>query len=106
MNNEINEIKPLADFSDYGDAAKRTPYDWSLVSWAGVLDCRFGIEIVRVAPHNGTLRIFDLENDDKLLVETETKISYDAKFGPDHYEVMCWQDEAADWVDNNIYNKE
>ena len=89
---------PESDFSDYKDVSKETPHP-PTVAWANVLDCRYGIEVVRTREYEGMFRIYDLDDNNKLLHEQETKISYDAKFGPDVNDVMDWQDIGIQVID-------
>ena len=94
MNLEI----PDTDFGNYKDISEPTQYPLS-VAWAGVLDCRYGIEVKRVEPYKGKLCIYDLENNKKLIHSRDTSISFDAKFGPDGNDVEMWQDIGVEVVD-------
>lgn len=98
---------PLATY----DIEKNTEpvYDVNQVVWAAILDKRFKIEVQRktelkedgtIYTHLGTLLVFDSVNDDVIILEKETPISYGALFGPDIDDLNTWQNEACNAVDS------
>ena len=72
--------------------------------WAGLLDLRYKIEVVRKEEENyrGDFLIFDGQANDALIHEEEVGVSYGAAFGPDAMDVAQWQDRAATIVDSKV----
>ena len=98
-----DEIKILSDYKDYKDNTKVTPKGEGVV-WAGVIDCRYAIEVQRTTPYNGLYIIYDLD-DNKVIYTENVSVSYDAKFGPDINDVNVWQEKACGVVDSLIDNE-
>lgn len=96
----MNDI-PKSDFSEYKDNTKATKYPTNDVAWAGVLDCIYGIEIVRDRPYYGIFKIFNLDNKELIYVEKDVAISFDAKFGPDVLDIHEWQEKGLEIIDNS-----
>jgi hypothetical protein len=67
--------------------------------WAQVLDKRYCTEVIRTRPYYGDLRIFDSQDDYKLIYNEEVVLSFDAKFGPDVSDTYKWCDQVAEFVD-------
>lgn len=71
------------------------------VVWFSRLDGRYLVEVVRDEEdgNSGFLRVFDHENDDKLLLNNRTGLSYGAAFGPDVADVAAWQEAVIRAID-------
>lgn len=67
--------------------------------WSDKLDGKYDITVERIAEGLGKLR---LSEGDTVIRETEVPLMYDAIFGPDHSDVMDWQNWAIDIVDNQL----
>jgi hypothetical protein len=98
---DTNPRLPLADYSEYKDPNASVVVDRSLLVWASVCDCRFGIEIQRTEdPYAGVLCIFDLDNGEALLHSENVTVAFGAPFGPDAADVASWQDKGVEFIDN------
>lgn len=101
----MSAVKPISDFSYYKDKSIATPLGENVV-WANVLDLRYAIEVVRSKPYYGSFRIFDIEDQNKLIHEEEVVIAFNAQMGPpDVSDTELWSDMGIDFIDNKL-NKE
>lgn len=69
------------------------PFTDTVVWWTR-LDNRYLIEAVRTDDSHGQLRVFDHDNDDRLLLDESVGFAYAAMFGPDVDDVAAWTDRA------------
>lgn len=67
--------------------------------WAALLDKRYKMEVIRELSGTGTFVIYDSEQQDSLIHEETTKLSYSAVFGPDMMDVYRWQERGCEIVD-------
>ena len=66
------------------------------VAWESELDERYVVKVVRLAPYQGQLQIWD---GSELLHAEPVGLSYDALFGPDVGDVHQWQELAVRFID-------
>ncbi len=67
-----------------------------MIIWEGVLDEKYTVRVSRTEPYRGKLEVLE---GDKLLMESDVSLSYDAKFGPDVGDVAEWEIAAMDFID-------
>ena len=67
--------------------------------YKATLDNRFRLEVLRTTDREGTLRLFDTKDNDKLLLEKDVDLMYGAIFGPDVCDVNYWQELTVEFVD-------
>jgi hypothetical protein len=72
------------------------PQQDDLTVWSSVLDGRFTIKVIWIAPYRGKLTIAD---EVTVLYREPVTLSYNAQFGPDVDDVLSWQDSAIAFVD-------
>ena len=96
----MNNILPESDFSNYKDDLNTPSRPPNEIAWAGVLDHRYGLEVKRIEPYKGLLCIFDLDDNNKLMYNAEVRISFDARFGADAFDVAEWQNISINIIDN------
>ena len=64
--------------------------------WESELDERYVVKVVRLAPYQGQLQIWD---GGEVLHTEPVSLSYDALFGPDVGDVYQWQELAVRFID-------
>jgi hypothetical protein len=79
-------------------------YDTSLVAFACIVDKRYKLEIQRINKldsdgYYGNFVVFDGCDNDKIILDKPTEISYAARFGADMMDVARWQMEACEVID-------
>lgn len=79
--------------------------DMEDVIWESVLDdtYTYTCRVTRSGEYTGTLRIWV---DDRVIMEKEISLSYDAMFGPDAADVNDWMMTCADYVDEWVVDSE
>ena len=72
------------------------------IVWKDQVDKKYDVYVERVEPYKGELVI---KEGDKELTHKFVTIAYDAKFGPDHGDVIQWQLDCIDFIDNTLNKK-
>ena len=67
-----------------------------LTVWSSMLDGRFIVKVIWIAPYRGELTIADGA---AVLYQEPVSLSYNAQFGPDVDDVCSWQESAIAFVD-------
>lgn len=89
---------PLAK---YNILENKVNYDQTdSIVWAGVLDKRFKIEVVRTDGYKANISIYDSEHNDIEIHTEQVGLAYGAMFGPDVEDVAQWQNLACKVVDS------
>ena len=91
----MTNIIPVSDFTP--ESMNETKRNHAV--WAQVLDKRYCTEVIRTRPYYGDLRIFDSQDDYKLIYNEEVVLSFDAKFGPDVSDAYNWEKQVIEFVD-------
>lgn len=88
-------MEPL---SNWDDEKSKNPK----VVWWGKLDERYLVEVVRINLERATLFIFDHKDQNRLLHQEDTLLSFGAVFGPDINDVKRWEDRVIEVVDMGV----
>jgi hypothetical protein len=70
-----------------------------LIAWQAQFDYLYEVIVYRTEPYKGRLVVKNIRTEEVLLDE-ETNISFDARFGADYEDVQIWQQKAISVVDN------
>lgn len=60
----------------------------------------WAVKVVRIAPYQGKLTVTHVALD-KMILETEVGLAYDAVFGPDVADVAMWQESCIEAIDGS-----
>lgn len=71
--------------------------------WKDKLDSKYDIVVTRTKPYKGLLRVSE---GDTILLEEEVLLSYDAKFGPDAFDIEDWQNRVIKFIDSKPEREE
>ena len=82
--------KPRSDFRYYKSKTGKVLYQGEVV-WASVIDCRYGVEIVRQSEYTGKLCVFDLDSTSKLICCEDIHIPYDNHLGFTQDDTDYWE---------------
>lgn len=65
--------------------------------WENILDDRYEVFVERTEPYKG---ILIMKEDGEELLREDTSIGFDAKFGPDFADVLCWENRCVKFIDS------
>lgn len=60
----------------------------------------WAVKVVRTAPYQGKMTVTHVALD-KVVLETEVGLAYDAVFGPDVADVAMWQESCIEAIDGS-----
>jgi hypothetical protein len=69
------------------------------VIWKNQIDKIYDIIVYRTEPYKGNIVITDSRNQNVLL-DDQTSVSFDARFGPDYADVQEWMKKGLEVVDS------
>ena len=96
-------MKPQSSFGKYKVRSMR-PIPYGDAVWCTILNRQYGVEVVRLKPFEGELRVFDLDNKKTLVHQSSVGISYDDAFGAISYDSKYWHKISVQIVEG--FNKE
>jgi hypothetical protein len=64
--------------------------------WESKLDDKYLCRVTRTEPYVGLLEIIEGE---EVVLSESVPLSYDAKFGPDVFDLSEWQDRCVEFID-------
>lgn len=68
------------------------------VVWSDLIGDRYIIEVIRVKPYFGFLKIFDIEEDLNKIFEEAVSIEADGIFGTYINDIVAWENRSLDWL--------
>lgn len=71
-----------------------------MIIWEAKLDEVYDCKVTRIGAYKGRLTVIDLF--DKVLLDEEVGLMYDAQFGPDISDVALWEDKCVEVIDKLI----
>lgn len=69
------------------------------IVWKDQVDKKYDVYVERVEPYKGQLVIKEGDNE---LTRKFVTITYDAKFGPDTFDLLQWELDCIDFIENQL----
>lgn len=68
-----------------------------MIIWEAKLDDIYDCKVTRIGEYRGKLTVTDSSN--KVLLDEEVGLMYDAQFGPDISDVALWEEKIVNLID-------